>query len=248
MSKTYPAVYHDYIEKAEKAHFWFSGRRALLRNVIGAFLPGAPETTFLEVGCGTGLVLELLERMGFSAVGLDVNAKALSLARKKTKAPLIRSSLYTFRTDRQFQAVGSFDVLEHQENDLLFLQRCRSLISRGGYLFLTVPAGKRFWSPIDAYSGHKRRYEARELASLVRRAGFSVLFCRYWNALTLPFFLYKRRCVTETLPERMIADYVEKPPAVVNWLLNLLLSLERIGIFTIPYPAGASLVLVAKRI
>ena len=247
MSLTYKSRYFQVIEKNERNHFWFAARNRLLGNLLTRFVPSPNGKAYIEVGCGTGVVLPLLIKLGFTVTGLDVNSRAILYARKKTNARLVRQSLYSYKTKEKYDCVGVFDVLEHQTNDRLFLRRCFDLLVPGGYIFLTVPAGKWLWTRIDAESGHKSRYEAAELVRVVRRAGFDVEFWNYWNALPLPFFLAKRAISSLGRSQGTIARYVNRPPWLINSFLYVLLVLEATYMFTVHYPVGASFVLCAKR-
>ena len=246
MSATYSTSHYQAIGRVEREHFWFAARSRLLRRCLIRYSGASVGKTFLEVGCGTGIIIRLLESLGFRVTGLDVNQMALAYARKGTRAKLIRKSFYSFTSRQKFYAVGMFDVLEHQGNDLLFLQRAAQLLQDNGFLYLTVPAGMWLWSEIDSLSGHKRRYEAEGLKSLIERAGFSPVFCNYWQVASLPFYLLWRY-LWRFKNKRNIASYVNPPDGMLNQLLFWLLVVEQQIIFRIRFPAGASLLVVAQK-
>lgn len=247
MSQTYSSSYYEVIRNAEDTHFWFLARGELLGKFIKHFVSPIKKPGFLEIGCGTGVILKLLEELGYEVTGLDVNAKALQFAGQKSEAKLIRSSIFSFKTEKRFAAVGAFDVAEHLSDDGDFLKRCYDLLIPGGTLFLTVPAGRWLWSAIDDYSGHKRRYEPSELIGKVKKAGFSLKFWNYWNVLPLPFFLSDRMLVTRKVNQNVIARYLKIPHPLINKTMELLLRLENKFMFRVRYPAGASLVLCADK-
>ncbi len=59
--------------------------------------------------------------------------------------------------------VVMLDVLEHIEDDREALTILHSLLERGGYAVLTVPALQVFWSIHDEVNRHYRRYSRRLL-------------------------------------------------------------------------------------
>lgn len=246
MSLTYPSVYYRLTTRLTERHFWFTARRQIIASLVKRFMP-SPHPSFIEIGCGTGEELKLFQDLGFEVTGLDVNAEAIKIARKKVAATLIRKSIYAFKTNKKFDGVGAFDVLEHQTKDTEFLKRCRGLLNRGGYLFLTVPAGRKLWSPIDARSGHKRRYELPELIHKVEAAGFNTCFINYGNALTLPFFLINRYLINRRKEGQLIGDYLSLPHPLINKTMAIILAIERKMFFKIKYPYGATIFLVAKK-
>ncbi len=74
--------------------------RALIRRY------GPPDAhTLLDVACGTGEHLETLSRW-FETAGVDASAAMLAVARKKLpRVRFVRSTMQTFRFDRQFDAI-----------------------------------------------------------------------------------------------------------------------------------------------
>lgn len=245
MSKTYHASHYAHIHDVEAHHFWFVARNEMIRDMVRRFIPRGARTRFLDVGCGTGIVLEVLDRLGMKTTGLDVNARALLYAAQKTKSPLVRSSIFRYRPRQRFSAVGAFDVMEHIPNDVEFLSHCRALMVNGGFLFLTVPASPRLWSSIDAASGHQRRYTPEDMRDKLLRNGFRIAYMGYWNSLLLPVYMLWRRVEGADNPD-IIQRYLKKPHYIMNRLLLMVLRLERIiGWGRLP---GATLVAVAQKV
>ncbi len=247
MSATYSSSYYAMIDRVQASHFWFQARNHMLASLINRFLPLNSKATFLEVGCGTGLVLRLLSQMGFMVTGIDVNRKAILHAKSKSTARLIERSIYSFKTKERYDAIGAFDVLEHQTDDIQFLKICQRLLVPGGYFFLTVPAGRWLWSQVDKDSGHKRRYESDGLIQIIRNSGFEVIYWNYWNTLPLPVYMIWRNLVATRHSSTLIENYLKLPNKLVNFLLYALMRIEQTASFSMTYPCGASLVLCAKK-
>jgi SAM-dependent methyltransferase len=73
----------------------------------------------------------------------------------------------------EFDVVVASEVMEHYQDDALFLRQLRERVRSGGHLLLTVPAHMKDWGPNDDTCGHVRRYERAELFGLLDKAGFS---------------------------------------------------------------------------
>lgn len=249
MSATYNLSHYQTISKVESRHFWFRARGQMLTALIEKFIPKKERRSFLEVGCGTGIVLTQLQTLGFDATGLDVNEAAITYAKKRCpEARLIRQSIYSFTSPVRFRAIGAFDVLEHQSRDTEFLKRCYGLLEDNGMLFLTVPAGMWLWDRIDILSGHKRRYEEKELREKLTRAGFTVQFCNYWNVvLMLPWYMLYRAYTMRQKPSSTIEVYLKMPHALLNRVLLFFLQLEELVFFHGKFIVGATLVICAKK-
>jgi SAM-dependent methyltransferase len=246
MSASYPSYLHNIVGDNEMTHFWFAARRRLLEKVIRRIMPVQKNRKFLEVGCGNGNMIKFLEKMGFSVTGIDNNRQAIINSQNGTKADLIQSSFLTFKTTKQFDAIGIFDVLEHQLNDLAFLKKSTALLKSGGLLFITVPSGKMLWSEIDVISGHKKRYEIRELNELAAKAGLVTLWANYWQCFTFPLY-YFWLTVWRTRHTGNVSLFFRTPPGIINLIMYKILMMEQTLIFRIGFPAGTSVVFVAQK-
>ncbi len=82
-----------------------------------------------------------------------------------------------------FDAVYSFNVLEHIADDRAALVDLNDLLVDGGTLLLYVPAFQVLFSSMDEKVGHHRRYRRRGLTEIVGQAGFEVLSARYVDSL-----------------------------------------------------------------
>ncbi len=95
----------------------------------------------LEVGCGSGLFLEEIVRQlpGSSVMGIELSEWAVQQARQKN-LPVEKMDLQAL-IDRHetFDAVCSFQVLEHVSQPRALLESLVTLLSPGGKLVLGVP-------------------------------------------------------------------------------------------------------------
>lgn len=72
--------------------------------------------TCLDVGCGTGRLVKALRSFGIDAYGIDFSQDAIDLADDSVKSFLKVGSISNLPyKDNEFDAVVSFDVLEHME-------------------------------------------------------------------------------------------------------------------------------------
>lgn len=246
MSSSYHIAHYESIDKMQE-HFWYKERSNLIKALCGHILTGKGRKRFLEVGCGTGSVLSVFEQLGFRVTGIDINAKALAYARRKTHGRLICTPFLSFQSALRFDVIGMFDVLEHQRDDMAFLKKCHTLLRPNGYLFISVPACSWVWSSIDVISGHKRRYDKDGLVEKLEKAGYTVRFINYWNVLLFGWYFLWRLQFLYTSGDSDVNRYVATPPSCINALCAALLSLERRVIFSMPFPVGSSLFLVAQK-
>ena len=177
----------------EPTHFWFRSRNNLLIQCLKKYFPAAQN--YCEIGCGTGNVLKAIssENPILDVTGSEIYLSALDYAVKRVPhASLIQADICRFPFKSKFDVIGSFDVIEHIDNDTLALQNIHKALKDNGGLILTVPQHKWLWSTYDEMACHKRRYSAKELRTKVKNAGFEIIRMTSFMALLLPVMLASR--------------------------------------------------------
>jgi len=233
----------------EAGHFWFLARNEILRNRMLRHFPGAKN--ILEIGCGTGFVLSST-RQTFPAAqlsGSDIFTEGLDFAKRRVP------SAFLFQMDachipfrNEFDLIGTFDVLEHIDDDRAALNQIYQACQPGGGLILTVPQHRWLWSSTDDYAHHKRRYTRAELVEKVAQAGFRVEFVSSFISLLLPAMLISRWMQKSAqADDQMDAGF--KIGKLANQLLGAVMKLECWLIAKgLSLPLGGSLLLVARKV
>jgi len=252
----YDPVFFDELARVEDRHFWFRARNRLIfelaRRMSSSF---ATCNRILEVGCGTGNVLRVLEKAcpQCLVVGVELWADGLTHARSRSCAALVQADIRNLPFGKRFGLVGLFDVLEHIPDDGETLAALWKCLAPGGWLLLTVPAHQSLWSYFDEAAHHCRRYSPRDLRNKVEKANFQVEFLSPFMACIFPLvWIYRKARRHRPDAGRDIAaeetrDEFRIVP-LVNPILTALLTLEarwvgRGG----RLPIGTSLVVVARK-
>jgi SAM-dependent methyltransferase len=238
------------LDRLDRAHWFYSGKRAVVRHWIDRHLRPGRDDLLIDAGCGTGTFLE--EMAGTCGVlGLDDHAESIALARPRVEAVggrVLQTALDRVDLPSGCAAVVTLmDVLEHLDDDAGAVGELTRLLRPGGLLVVTVPALPWLWSDWDVALHHRRRYLKRDLVRLLRRPGLELLRCSYFNTALLPAIALVRlwRKVRPPRPgEERAEDRLPAP-----WLNRLLYhAMVRPACWGWFYPPlGVSLLAVARR-
>ena len=243
----FPAMY-----AAEDRHFWFRHRNAVIARLLTPLWMqrGRAGARVLEVGCGTGNVLRVLENVctGAVIVGMEMFIEGLHFAKRRTSAGLVCGRIEHLPFRRDFSLIGLFDVLEHIPDDGAALRALHLQLETGGTLMITVPAHQSLWSRFDEASGHCRRYSSVALQEVLGSSGFHV---EYLSPFMLP--LFPLVWVSRRLGDRHASsDAVQREldvPGVVNASLRAVLKLEEPLLNGVRrLPLGTSLCAIARKV
>lgn len=127
----------------------------------------------LDVACGSGYGSRmLLEGGAREVVGLDCDAEAIALARRRYQAPnltYLQADACNPPSLQPFDVIVSFETIEHLADPERFLEVCCHLLVPGGMLIVSTPYRHRMRAdgrPANPY--HVREWRTDEFADLLR--------------------------------------------------------------------------------
>jgi SAM-dependent methyltransferase len=236
-------VYRQLYE-VENEHWWFAARKEILLRYLDSRLPLPGEARLLDVGCGTGAILESFSRR-YQAFGTDMAPQAIEFCRERGLTRLHLGTLETYPPSEPFDLITMLDMVEHVEDDEALLQAGRRLLGEGGHILIAVPAFPSLWSKHDEILHHKRRDTRRGLRTLVERAGFTVEHLTFFNMFLFPVALMKR--VAARLSGSEKANDLDIPPPPLNAALRGVFRIERRLLPHASLPFGLSLLCLARK-
>ena len=119
----------------------------------------------LDIGCGTGVFLEEMQRSGrWELEGIEPAEDAAGYARKELGVPIYEGRFSDMDlTPASYDVITMWNVLEHLENPISDLRRANDLLSAGGLLVFAIPS-------MESLAAH--------------------IFGQYWVGWDLPRHLY----------------------------------------------------------
>lgn len=173
---THYAEYH----RTDEAYFerWHQQNKAYLGRIVGA----DREMPILDVGCGFGLLVNALQRIGYRKVaGIDVDESQIKVAASHgLPCQLVSTEEQSefFGAHREtHRVITLFDVLEHVPVDrqITFLATLRQSLVQGGRLIIQTPNAS---SPIAGHMRfidhtHTSSFTCDSLRYILRSAGFA---------------------------------------------------------------------------
>lgn len=235
---------YSHMADLDQRHWWYVGRRRILASLVERLARPPAGARILEVGCGTGHNLAMLQTFGeVDAVELDESVRAI--AEGRLGRTVMSGSLPQLEgvRDRHYDLIAAFDVIEHIADDDSALAAIARKLRPGGKLAMTVPAHQWMWSAHDTVNHHKRRYSKRSLAGLIERSPLRLDSIGYFNSLLFPLAIAQR------MASRLAGNEDARlgiPPGPVNSLLTRIFAFERHAIGRLPLPPGLSLFAIAS--
>lgn len=245
----FKASYFKPLAAMEADHFWFRARNALIIWTLEKY--GARVSSLMEIGCGTGFVLQGISRSfpKIHLVGSEIYPEGIAFAAERiTNGEFMQMDARQLPFVAEFDAIGAFDLLEHVAEDETVLKQIHQALKPGGLLVLTVPQHRWLWSSIDEYSFHIRRYAARALYDKVTLAGFTIVRSTSFVTTLLPFMLISR-LLQRGKSEKFVPRAEARIHPILNQMFEGLLRWElwliRMGV---SFPVGGSRLIVAAKI
>lgn len=137
----------------------------------------------LDVGCATGVLLDLARLRGWEVRGVDVSEYATGIAREYYSLDIFTGELAEAAyPDEQFDVVVMDDLIEHVADPLALVQESHRILKPGGLLTLNTPNRAGWWHRLMGrrwfhyrQSEHTHFFSPAVIRELLDRHGYRVL-------------------------------------------------------------------------
>lgn len=134
-SESAPIIFSEHLVRYEFA-----------REVIGKLLLKNPEKkiSILDIACGSGYGADLMSAIkGTEVLGVDLSKEAIKCANEKYKKTNLRFKVGDATNipekENSFDAIISFETIEHLENREKYLKELVRVLKKGGVALLSTP-------------------------------------------------------------------------------------------------------------
>lgn len=230
----------------QKKHWWFATKKSIILDTILRHTKSKHFDAILDIGCGSGLMLNSLERIGNTS-GMDMSDAAIQFSSEIFKGAIKKGSLPNDvpYPSNSFSLVTALDVIEHIDDDLASLASIKNLLRENGKAIITVPAYMSLWSHFDELNEHKRRYTLEELRQKLLGAGFKIEKISYYNTLLFPVVYIVRKL--NNLMGRNGSSDIDMPSTIMNSALKAIFGFEKFILRYWNMPFGVSILAVVKK-
>lgn len=211
----------------EKIKARFQPRVQWIQRELGA------TGTLLDIGCSRGQFPAAMKEAGWDAEGVEADASRAAAGEAEFGIRIHNETFDTWETERRYQAITGWHVVEHFVDPLAVLRRAATLLEPGrGRLFLEVPnfqslgriLGGPRWVHYDV-PYHQHFFTPASLGALCEQAGLEVLWTST-RALDSDWWSVKRTLQRrlESGPGRLLRPLVSIKPIAwsIAWLASLL--------------------------
>jgi len=170
--------YENYLKDEPHIKKTFKRRLKLFTPVIKK----STDLHILDVGCATGVFLEIMRDLGFKTTGIEISDFARGVAVKKGFDVHSTELESTHFPQAHFDLITMWDVIEHLEDPLSALKNCQKLLKPEGHLVLSTPDASawlaRFlgnhWLGFQCLGEHVFFFGKKSIRNMLEKAGLEV--------------------------------------------------------------------------
>lgn len=138
----------------------------------------------LDVGCGTGILVDLLAKNGYIVDGVDSSQANIDYARHHKKGNYFLQDIESFDTGNKYDLIIASHLIEHLRTPEKFLKKVKSSLKKGALLYIATPnlsawSAKSLWREnLGGISGtdHRMLYSSKSLSKLLSMYGFRIIY------------------------------------------------------------------------
>ncbi len=203
--ESYKAIYNEHYYKKiwgwrkETDHLVAQSKYHVSKKFIHLLQQYKQDGTVLEVGCGLGYLLSLLQRDAFcyDVYGIEISDFAKGISEQRIGEGRIFSSLADLKKKQlKFDALLLFDSMEHIPNQEQLFKDFDTLLADDGIVLVIMPDASswiarimgKYW--IEYKKDHVLFYNKKSFSQQLEKKGYQLLLCQStWKTVTLYYLI-----------------------------------------------------------
>jgi len=177
-----------------------------------------PSGKILDIGCGTGELLNYFKNNNWEVSGVEPNDTARAFANKKFNIDISKEEALEELTPNSFDIISMWHVLEHVYDLHNRLMQISKLLKKEGTIFIALPnldspdskKYKEYWSAIDV-PRHLYHFTQQSFENLISKHNMKLV-----HAEPMKFDSY----YVSMLSEKYKKNNLYLPSAIINGLLS----------------------------
>lgn len=196
----------DIVEKINANIYRHPWELARIQSIISLIPRSINNPQFADIGAGDMYLTNRLTASTKKKIyAVDINYKSIY----KQQKIIVLNSVNNIPDD-SIDILFLLDVMEHVDNDILFIQKLLEKLKKNGFLILTVPAHNFLFSPHDIFLKHYRRYNLKKLVKSLNSVNIKIENNFYFFTVLFFYRLFQ-------VMLHKINIYKIKPNDVGNW-------------------------------
>ncbi|HSF46539.1 MAG TPA: class I SAM-dependent methyltransferase, partial [Chitinophagaceae bacterium] len=155
--------------------FTLQQKRKLVSQVTGL-----NKGTILDIGCGTGAFLEVMQSAGWKVKGLEPDDSARKIATDRGVPAFPSGELFSL--NEHFNCITMWHVLEHVHDLHRYVEQMKSILEPGGVILVAVPNYTSedastygpFWAAYDV-PRHLYHFSPLSMKQLMNQHGMEII-------------------------------------------------------------------------
>lgn len=175
----YPTLSHPFLNSLLNiiSYLHPSWRDATLANLF--YMPYVKDGTLLDIGCGNGSSMLVMQSLGWKVSGIDFDVKAIHMAKCAGLNASVSDLFEKKFPDNSFDAIMMNHVIEHLHEPSVYLKECLRILKPGGVFIALTPNAdslghklyKSSWRGLEV-PRHLQIFTPQSLSLLASKVGF----------------------------------------------------------------------------
>jgi SAM-dependent methyltransferase len=149
-------------------------------DTIANIVPDENNLSILDIGCSSGIFLDVATKRNWETYGIELNRKEAELAKKKNHI-IYSEIIEKLDINLKFNVITMWDVFEHIKNGETFLKEVIKHLAPGGVIFMQIPSSASLAASImhencNMFDGmeHVNLYSYNSLKVLLERCNLEI--------------------------------------------------------------------------